>query len=112
MKDGIWFRADTIFEEFSVKKSAKKESKDRAVQLFARVEELRLWRGWSEEELSARAGIPYRQYQKFISDGENLRMTMHHVFPLSEALKVTPVALFQLPKGLKAASAKKRSEQE
>ena len=42
---GFRFGTNTIFEESSVKKPAKKESKDRAVQLPGRVEQLWLSRG-------------------------------------------------------------------
>jgi hypothetical protein len=83
----------------------------RTADLLARVDELRRWRGLSEEELAERAGIPYRKFMKFKSDGERARITMDHVFSLSLTLKVSPVALFKPPKAMRAVRVKEKSRQ-
>jgi transcriptional regulator with XRE-family HTH domain len=75
---------------------------------FARVEELRLWRGLTEEEMLTRTPIHYRAYQEFKGDSVNTKINRRHQEWLAHALDVDFSDLFQAPKGLKPNAGKKR----
>lgn len=87
----------------------KRTVKMTVADFMTRVDELRRWRRMSEEDLAQKAGIPYRKFMKFKTDGERARISMDHVWNFSVALKVSPVALFTAPKSVSSTKGKKKS---